>query len=290
MRAIISQLRQKITITQTHMQRAGAMPMRRRRRRWFDEMRRDQPDLFAIDAQVVPEISRLAKEGFSSCILPEKVRTDLLETWRVLAGEADDPGLARTTGKAFMNERLADKALKMHPALLAASLEPNVLSAVTEAMGMIPHLESIDVIESRPNTSGLSSSQLWHYDVNDARIIKLFVYLEDCGPENGPFTFVPADASQSVARRVGHYVDDKRLAEVVPENRWEKIEGAAGTAFLIDTGRCYHFGSRCEKPRVAMIATYSSGLKFMRRASLWGEILEAQPLSPLQRAVCGIES
>lgn len=48
--------------------------------------------------------------------------------------------------------------------------------------------------------------------------------------------------------------------------------------------------SRCEKPRVAMIATYSSGLKFMRRASLWGEILEAQPLNPLQRAVCGIES
>ena len=283
-------LRQKTAIARSHLRRLAASPERRRRRRWAIDIRSADPELFIPNPDVVRETERLDREGFSPCILPEEVRNELLDSWRALLSEHDTVSeIARTTGKAFMQERLSDNALKTYRGFVNASIEQNVLAAVTGAMGMIPHLESIDVIESNPSGRELSASQLWHYDINDQRIIKLFVYLEDCGPENGPFTFVPADSSQRVARNVGHYVDDDRLSKAVPESTWEKVEGTSGTAFLIDTGRCYHFGSRCQKPRVAMIATYSSGLKFMKRANTWGSIMDVSSLSELQRAVCDLK-
>lgn len=285
----LSQLRHKIGIARIHLQRIAAYSERRRRRRSALEMRLKHPEFFIPNPDVVVKSDRLDREGFSPCALPEKVQNELLESWKALLSEqAAASDIERSSGKAFMQERLSNRALQTHRGFVNASLEQNVLAAVTGAMGMIPHLESIDVIESKPS-SQLSASQLWHYDVNDERIIKLFVYLEDCGSENGPFTFIPADASQRVARNVGHYVDDNCLSKAVPKSTWEKVEGTSGTAFLIDTGRCYHFGSRCQKSRVAMIATYSSGLKFMKRAKSWSSIVDATTLSKLQRAVCGFE-
>lgn len=186
---------------------------------------------------------------------------------------------------------LSEAELQAHPAFLAAAVDEGVLSSVMQAMGMLPHLESVDILASKSAGDTLSASQLWHYDVNDERIIKLFVYLEDCGPRNGPFTFIAADQSQRVAGAVGHYVSDDHIARHVPPAQWQTVEGPAGTAFLIDTGRCYHFGSRSELPRYAYIATYSSGLKFMKRARIWNDILgeRSGTLSPLQRAACGLE-
>ena len=95
-------------------------------------------------------------------------------------------------------------------------------------------------------------------------------------------------ASQRVSSAVGHYVHDDSIAAHVPRAQWRTVEGEAGTGFFIDTGRCYHFGSRCSKRRVAYVATYSSGLKFMPRARCWPQLLQARPLAPLQAAVCGI--
>jgi hypothetical protein len=233
----------------------------------------------------------LNREGFTLCDLDAASKDRLLSAWKVV--KSQDPaagGLVRTTGKEFFDEMLGDAQLASQSAFIDVALTEGVLRAVMTSMDMVPHLESIDIIASKPS-QGLSASQLWHYDVNDARILKLFVYLEDCGPSNGPFTFIPADSSQAVASAAGHYITDEHIAGFVPRSRWRAVEGPAGTAFFIDTGRCYHFGSRCTLPRYVFIATYSSGLKFMRRSKIWGDLLGARAgqLSPLQRAVCGLE-
>ena len=226
------------------------------------------------------------------CGLDEASKARLLSDWAALKslGPAADSRL-KTTGKMFFEEMLGDAQLASHSAFIDVALTEGALRAVMASMDMVPHLESIDVLASMPTTDDLSASQLWHYDVNDERILKLFVYLEDCGAQNGPFTFIPGDASRAVAAAVGHYVTDEHIAGFVPRSRWRSVEGPAGTAFFIDTGRCYHFGSRCTLPRHVYIATYSSGLKFMRRARMWGDLLgaRARELSPLQRAVCGLE-
>jgi len=294
MALIPTSIRQQIHLTRTRWQRFSAFPERYRRRRWADTIRTEDAAAAPVSAEIVREPKRLADGGFSPVNLPADIGADLLETWVRLeekhASDADPAGAKRTTGKAFFKERLSNEDLADFPAFLRAGLEPHVLTTVMDAMGMVPHLESIDIIESVPSQAKPSASQLWHYDVNDEHIIKLFVYLEDCADENGPFTFVDARDSMRVASAVGHYVDDAQLSKHVPSTDWQKVEGPAGTAFLIDTGRCYHFGSRCDRRRVALIVTYSSGLKFMPRADIWSSLVDRAALSQLQRAVCGVSA
>jgi hypothetical protein len=235
----------------------------------------------------------LAEQGFSPYSLDPESKRALLTDWQALKAQRADAAPARTektTGKAFFQELLADADLRSFPTFLSTAIDERVLTFVLRTMGMVPHLESIDILASAHTGKELTASQLWHYDVNDARIIKLFVYLEDCWAKNGPFTFIPADSSERVSHVVGHYVSDDYISAHVPRETWRAVEGPAGTAFLIDTGRCYHFGSRSEAPRYAYVATYSSGLKFMRRARLWADVLagRAGKLSSLQKAVCGL--
>lgn len=275
----------------TRWAKFSAAPDRWRRSRWAQPWLGQAPATQAAGNSVVA----LQADGFSPYVLDAQIQNDLLGDWRKLKASKAEGNVARTTprstGKMFFEELLADDDLRLFPAFFAAAIEERLLTQVLQAIGMVPHLESIDILASSQTGKELTASQLWHYDVNDVRIIKLFVYLEDCGARNGPFTFIPAGDSQRVAHAVGHYVQDDFIAGHVPRDRWRAIEGPAGTAFLIDTGRCYHFGSRCEATRYAYVVTYSSGLKFMRRARLWRSLVGARPdnLSPLQRRVCGLE-
>jgi hypothetical protein len=274
-----------------HLAKFTAAPDRWRRRRWAQHW------LAARTAKGESQdcVEQLATEGFSHYQLQESTLRHLMQDWQALkelkSGKSRDPKAPKTTGKVFFEELLSEQDLAAFPGFLAAALDEEVLAAVLEAIGMAPHLESVDILASTPTGPKLTASQLWHYDVNDVRIIKLFVYLEDCTPRHGPFTFIPADRSQRVAHAVGHYVNDDHIAKHVPREQWRTVEGQAGTAFLIDTGRCYHFGSRCEAARYAYVATYSSGLKFMRRSKLWRKLLRdrTSQLSPLQQTVCGAE-
>jgi hypothetical protein len=244
-----------------------------------------------------PEVERAAEElrrdGYSSWRLSPEVAKALIGAFQKTVAERGSGQVGtveRSTGKAFFQESLTEQDLRRHAEFALVALDEAVLTSVGLSMGLVPHLEDIEVIVSKPSNGELSASQLWHRDVNDKAIVKLFVYLEGVGAANGPFSFIPAQASGKVPPAAHHYLEDTYVEGLVPRDGWRSIEGQAGTAFLIDTGRCLHFGSRCTKPRVAYIATYSSGLKFMRHARRWRSILgdRADSLSPLQRAVCGI--
>lgn len=287
---LLHDLRTRIRLAQTRCARVLAAPDRRRRRVQAAELAGPAPQ-----RQLAREAAEsVAAEGFSLYELDVQSKDRLLSDWRsLLAARAQgtDAQVQRTTGKAFFEEMLSDADLQRFPAFVATALDERLLATVTHAIGMVPHLESIDILASKPTAGELTASQLWHFDVNDERIVKLFVYLEDCGPVNGPFTFIPANDSQQVADAVGHYVHDDFIAKHVPRQRWQSVEGPAGTAFLIDTGRCYHFGSRCEAQRVAYVITYSSGLKFMKRSRSWDRLIDrGTRLSALQSAVCGVTS
>lgn len=282
---LVYKVRTRLNLARTQCLKLCATPDRWRRRRWAQRLGPAGADSAAA--------AELAVSGFSPWDLGERGKSDLLDDWsklQKLKAESGGDAVPRTTGKVFFEEVLSDRSLSTLPALFSTAVDERVLTAMMQVMGMVPHLESVDILASKHTGTTLSASQLWHYDVNDERIVKLFVYLNDCGPRNGPFTFIPAGNSQRVARAVGHYVHDEYIETFVPRDQWRAVEGAAGTAFLIDTGRCYHFGSRSAETRYAYVATYSSGIKYMRRARLWNAILGPRlaTLSPLQRAVCGL--
>src|SRR6186713_845402 len=113
------------------------------------------------------------------------------------------------------------------------------------------------------------SSQIYHLDPEGRRQAKLFLNLRDIGPDEGPFTFIPAEASEQIIKAVtqtrssdsedatlvmGRYLDDE-LARVGGLDKSISVMGKAGSAVLVDTSRCLHCGSRV-KPGTYRLCLY----------------------------------
>ncbi|MEM7394053.1 MAG: hypothetical protein AAF492_17065, partial [Verrucomicrobiota bacterium] len=119
-------------------------------------------------------------------------------------------------------------------------------------------------------------------DWDAERQVKLFVVLSDITEDAGPFTLLQPDVSEKIRDQVRYrygYGHGQLPDEVVEKHRGDIEErillGDAGTAALIDTSRCFHYGSRVGKGAPARImavfqfvppTAYCLPLKFRRGA------------------------
>jgi len=157
---------------------------------------------------------------------------------------------------AFLRSVLTNQDLARHPGLVDFALSDGLLSLVTNYLGTIPHLNRVDLLYSVAHGEGDAiSSQIFHLDPEGRRQAKLFLNLRDVGDDEGPFTFIPASESrrivQAIARRrspedevlMGRYLD-REIAAVGGLDGAISVSGPAGSAALVDTSRCLHYGSR----------------------------------------------
>lgn len=86
-------------------------------------------------------------------------------------------------------------------------------------------------------------TRLWHFDIEDQRMIRVLVYLNEVTPADGPLEVLPADLSRE-ARDALQYrtglVSDEQMAAIVPECRWVPCPAAAGDALLFDGTQLFH--------------------------------------------------
>jgi hypothetical protein len=167
-------------------------------------------------------------------------------------------------GKEFFRARFStDDEVAI---LLRAALDTRIVAAVASYLGTVPVICEADYYCSIPHGPPWSKSQLWHCDDDSARIVKLFVYCEPVGADNGPFELVDARRSRDARRAVGYRyagrryrVSDAAMNAHVPLGEQHAFDGPRSSGFLIDTSRCFHRGSRIlakENRRVAAIVTY----------------------------------
>jgi len=171
---------------------------------------------------------------------------------------------------AFMRSVLNNTDLFEHPPLVDFALSDGLLSLVTNYLGTIPHLNRVDLLYSVAHGGEEAiSSQIYHLDPEGRRQAKLFLNLRDIGPDEGPFTFIPAEASEQIIKAIkqtrsvdsedatlvmGRYLDDE-LARVGGLDKSISVMGKAGSAVLVDTSRCLHCGSRV-KPGTYRLCLY----------------------------------
>lgn len=88
-------------------------------------------------------------------------------------------------------------------------------------------------------------AQLFHYDLDTLRWLKVFYYLNDVGSENGPHIYIEGSHAPGskpahlLARGYDRIMDDE-IADAFP-NLERSIQGPAGTVVIGDT-RAYHKG------------------------------------------------
>jgi hypothetical protein len=121
-----------------------------------------------------------------------------------------------------------------------------ILDVVAGYLGETPWLRYIILTESVYQEGDLKFSQKWHLDFDDARMVKLFVYLTDVSTAaDGPFQLISAEFSDGVRNGfVRRHIDDAQLFPQVGPAALVNMMGQGLTSFLADTGRVYHCGSR----------------------------------------------
>lgn len=133
------------------------------------------------------------------------------------------------------------------------ALSESVLAPVAAYLGLVPILFGIDVWYSPPAAEpGFRNAQLWHADGDDTAQVKVWVHLNDIGPESGPLTVLPAGRTEAVADQIGYdtsveyRLPDQKVDAVVGDVDIVQFTGPAETVDFVDTSGCLHLGSRVE--------------------------------------------
>lgn len=181
-----------------------------------------------------------------------------------------------------------------HQAIVELATSEPLIRAVAGYLGGVPWLTSATLMWTLPNDQAFSS-QLFHFDQKDRTQLKLFLLIEDVGPENGPTGYYDLADSTKLKTGLGagyrKRLKDEKVFSLLPRERLHSMTGAAGAAHLLDTCRCLHFGSRGNKrDRLVLILTFNQAV-VPRGFSDYGEEsagpveLPARPLTPLQQMV-----
>jgi hypothetical protein len=102
----------------------------------------------------------------------------------------------------------------------------------------------------------------WHRDIEDHRMLKILVWLNDVAADGGPFTYVPAGESDRIARDLkypGGYVDDETITRLSGAQGVRHATGPQWTAVVVDTARVFHRGQPpTGRDRYAITFTWTS--------------------------------
>jgi hypothetical protein len=165
--------------------------------------------------------------------------------------------------------------------LFRLALSRPIITTVAEYLGYIPILATAEFWLS-PNVKHVDESRgpdtrLFHMDVADPSLVKVYIHCTDVSPDNGALVaYDPVTSSgirdainynyrkkenrnTDLTRPDGQFVQEKFIESCYPADNPRVLSGPAGTVNLVDTGRCFHHGGRNRRtgvPRVLAMLLY----------------------------------
>lgn len=162
-------------------------------------------------------------------------------------------------GHPFINLFRAEDIDPSNP-VFSFAVSPQVLDVAHEYFGGKLQYDSIQVLHSWPTEGGLAESQLWHKDYGDSKSFHCVAYLNDVMDDGaGPFVYVDRNDTRRIARSLlVRRIDDATFGRELGAGTIRRAIGAAGQSIFVDPSACYHYGSRCQRPRLAVFITFST--------------------------------
>lgn len=158
------------------------------------------------------------------------------------------------------------------PGLYLLGLSPAMLAAVETYLEQpCLYLGAALKIE---RVSPARGNRLWHMDVEDLRMLRVLIYLNDVNEKDGPLEVIPPDQSDQARAALGYrsgYVRDERMAQVVPPVHWAGCLADEGDALIFDGSRLFHRAQPpVERERFSLTFSYSTRrpLQVYRKARL----------------------
>ena len=232
----------------------------------LDDVQQGVVDSLERDGYAVVRFTDLIQDPAAWDAIAEEGARFATETEAGLAG--DGQSLRVRAGKEFVVRRWSyDVDLGLEDPWLRACASRRLLDVANSYVGLWTKLEYVDVWYSVPQPEGAErvSSQRWHRDFNDRRLLKAFLYLVDVDESMGPFEYFPgstgdgAYASMWPWRPLGeNYPTQSEFEERVPGASVQTFTAPRGTLILCDTSGFHRGGLSWTKPRILATVTYSS--------------------------------
>lgn len=141
------------------------------------------------------------------------------------------------------------------PELVEAVNDPALLAAAQNFLGGTPTISDVKMWWSLVGRDA-KDNQLFHRDIDDFKFCKLFIYLTDVGPDDGPHVYVRGSSGGNRFHHALRFTDEEVEREFGRE-RLVTFCAEAGSAFLVNTYGI-HKGLRPVKSRRLMfVGQYS---------------------------------
>jgi hypothetical protein len=153
-----------------------------------------------------------------------------------------------------------------HPFIRFALSEP-ILATVNAYLGMFSKFRAwrLEATIPMPRSVRPSSSQRWHRDEEDRKLVKVFLYLNDVDASAGPFTYLKHSHTTGKWRNLFPMVPPRgslRMPpnedEYIPKSDVIAATGKAGTMIFCDTTGLHKGGLATEKNRFMCTLVYTS--------------------------------
>jgi ectoine hydroxylase-related dioxygenase (phytanoyl-CoA dioxygenase family) len=202
----------------------------------------------------------------------ERIEAEREKRMEKAAKKAKKGKKAKGLGKGDYIMRHLGKDVPTLPAddpWLQLGISDRVLDVVNSYFGLWSKLTYVDLWYTPPAAPGVErvSSQRWHRDYNDERLVKVFIYLRDVDEDTGPLEFVPGSsiggeyAKEWPWRPVSNdlYPPQDEFDERIPKSAQMALTGPEGSMIFCNTSGFHRGGyATGDRPRVMAVYNYSS--------------------------------
>jgi hypothetical protein len=129
-----------------------------------------------------------------------------------------------------------------YPEIFLWGLEERILNSIENYIGLPILYHGVELRREIANGELIDVRQ-WHIDVEDYRMVKIIIYLNDVNLNGGPFEYISKDKSLLLRQTLKYnsgFVSDHMIEPFVPKSYWQPCTGSYGTVIFSDTCNVFH--------------------------------------------------
>lgn len=185
-------------------------------------------------------------------IIEETKNLNLYDPYNLAAGNFPKSKIPTSTHVANFNRSDLVKV----QSILEIANDPGILRIVQNFLGAAPLISNINMWWSLAGKNKAQEAQLFHRDVDDIKFCKLFIYLTDVGPDDGPHTYVKGSSSINSLTKIRRYEDREIQSKFGNENIINFCR-PKGSFFIVDTYGFHKGTLPVENDRLLLQIQYS---------------------------------
>jgi hypothetical protein len=151
--------------------------------------------------------------------------------------------------------------LMEHPEIFLWGVEQRLLNIVENYLGLPAAYQGVFFRRDIANEVAIKS-RLWHVDLEDKKVLKIIVYLNDVNEDGGPFQYIPQSLTSTAVRSLKYssgYIRDEIMQQALSPSNWKSCTGLCGTVIFAGTAGIFHRGKiPVANDRFAVFFDYTS--------------------------------